>query len=266
MKVNDVRNIKVALTHAGKFHADDVFGAAFLKLINPNIEIVRSNVVECSFDGLVFDIGMGEFDHHMAFNEKRESGVPYAAFGKLWKAFAPDLYGDYVYEMIDKRLIEDLDLCDNTGSYNALSLAIESFNAEDVNVNDDEFFEAVTFAKRILENIINKYKRHEIDLEMVKKYYDEAVDKRIVVLDEPLYYKDYLPYTDALYVVYPSNRGGFAAQGVTKSPFTNELKKDFPSEWVINLPSYLRFCHSSRFLIAADSFKDVMHAVKEALK
>ena len=29
MKVNEIRNMKVALTHAGKFHADDVFGAAF---------------------------------------------------------------------------------------------------------------------------------------------------------------------------------------------------------------------------------------------
>ena len=56
MKVNDVRNMKVALTHAGKFHADDVFGAAFLKIINPKLEIIRSNVVPADFDGLVFDI------------------------------------------------------------------------------------------------------------------------------------------------------------------------------------------------------------------
>ena len=54
MKVNEIRNMKVALTHAGKFHADDVFGAAFLKIINPKLEIIRSNVVPADFDGLVF--------------------------------------------------------------------------------------------------------------------------------------------------------------------------------------------------------------------
>lgn len=102
MKVNEIRNMKVALTHAGKFHADDVFGAAFLKIINPKLEIIRSNVVPADFDGLVFDIGMGEFDHHMANNECRSNGQSYAAFGKLWRAFAKDLYGKYIYESIDK--------------------------------------------------------------------------------------------------------------------------------------------------------------------
>ena len=85
-------------------------------------------------------------------------------------------------------------------------------------------------------------------------------------MDEPLFYKDYLPFTEAVYVVYPSNRGGFAAQGVTINPDTNELKKDFPETWVKNLPPYLRFCHTSRFLIAADSFEEIMHATREALK
>ena len=96
MKVSEVKTMKVALTHAGKFHADDVFGAAFLKIINPHLKIIRSNIVPDGFDGLVFDIGMGEFDHHMANNETRNNGQPYAAFGKLWRAFAEELYGKYI--------------------------------------------------------------------------------------------------------------------------------------------------------------------------
>ena len=262
----EVEKIKIALTHAGKFHADDVFGAAFLSILNPNIKIMRSNIVNDDFDGLVFDIGMGKFDHHMKDNELRKNGKPYAAFGKLWREFAPVLYGDYVYKRVDKSLIEDLDLCDNTGSYNALALAIDVFNPEDVTHNDKAFFEAMEFAKKILEKIIIKYKSCEKDLEKVKKYYEDAPDKRIVVLDEHLYYKDYLPYTDAYYVVYPSNRGGYAAQGVTINPETNKLKKDFPEKWVINLPPYLKFCHTSRFLITANTLEEIMYAVKEALK
>lgn len=266
MKVIDVLNIKVALTHGGKFHADDVFSSAFLKIINPNIKIMRSNFVPDDFDGLVFDIGMGKFDHHMKDNEVRSNGVPYASFGKLWREFAKELYGEYVYESIDRRMIQDLDLSDNKGTYNALALAIDVFNPLDVANSDKEFFEAVSFAKTILEKMIFKQINRKKDLELVKKYYNEAVDKRIVILDEPLFYKDFLPDTDAIYVIYPSNRGGFAAQGVTINKDTNVLKKDFPEEWVNNLPSFLRFCHSSRFLIAADNFDDIMHAVKEALK
>lgn len=266
MRVEDVKRISVALTHGGKFHSDDVFGAAFLKIINPNIEIIRRNIVPDDFDGLVFDIGMGYFDHHMKDNKIRSNGIPYAAFGKLWKEFSKELYGEYVYESIDKILIQDLDLSDNKGTYNALAIAIDVFNPVDNTDGDKEFFEAMEFAKIILERMILKQKNRLKDLEKVKKYYDDSVDKRVVILDEPLFYKDYLPSTDAIYVVYPSNRGGYTAQGVTKTPDTNELKKDFPEEWVNKLPPYLRFCHSSRFLIAADSFDDIMHAVREALK
>ena len=261
-----IEKVNIALTHAGKFHADDVFASAFLRILNPKIKIVRSNTVPDDFDGLVFDIGMGKFDHHMHDNEIRCDGIPYASFGKLWREFAPLVYGNYIYECIDKRFIENLDLSDNTGSYNALAQAIDAFNPKDVNHNDNEFFETVEFAKKILEKMILKYQRCEQDLDKVKKCYEESVDKRIVVLDESLYYKDYLPNTDAIYVIYPSNRGGFAAQGVTKTPYTNELKKDFPEKWVSSLPPYLRFCHTSRFLIAANSFEEIMHAVREALK
>ena len=165
MKVNDVRNMKAALTHSGKFHADDVFGAAFLQIINPRLEIIRNNNVPYEFYGLVFDIGMGEFDHHMANNECRSNGHPYASFGKLWRAFAKDLYGEYIYESIDRILIEDLDLSDNTGSYNALAIAIDVFNNKDVNNNDNNFFEAMKFAKKILENDSEQY---EIPLKITK--------------------------------------------------------------------------------------------------
>ena len=53
-----------AFTHGGKFHADDVFSAALLFYINPKITILRGNRVPDDFDGIVFDIGRGAYDHH----------------------------------------------------------------------------------------------------------------------------------------------------------------------------------------------------------
>ena len=41
------------LTHAGVFHADDVFATALLRTLNPHIEIVRSNVLPFSSFGLI---------------------------------------------------------------------------------------------------------------------------------------------------------------------------------------------------------------------
>lgn len=55
-----------AITHNGRFHADDVFSAALLKILNPQINIERKNAVPEGYSGLVFDLGDGEFDHHGA--------------------------------------------------------------------------------------------------------------------------------------------------------------------------------------------------------
>lgn len=266
MELKELRSMKRAMTHSMKFHSDDVFSAAFLKIINPNIIIKRVNKVPDDFDGLVFDIGLGEFDHHQADNISRDNGIPYASFGKLWATFAPKLYGDYVYQRIDKLLIEDLDLTDNTGVKNSLAIAIDSFNPLDGSNGDKEFTEAVKFAQIILKKLISKMQKYELETEEVKKYYKNSNNKKIVVLDKHLHYQDYLPFTEAIYVIYPNNRGGFAAQGVTITPDTVELKKPFPEKWVNNLPSYLRFCHNSRFLIASDTLDGVIKACEEALK
>ena len=45
-----------AFTHSGKFHADDVFSAALLLYLNPEITITRGNQVPENYEGLVFDI------------------------------------------------------------------------------------------------------------------------------------------------------------------------------------------------------------------
>ena len=70
-----------AFTHSGKFHADDVFSAALLLYLNPEITIIRGNRVPEDFDGIVFDIGRGRYDHHQKDSRVRENGIPYAGFG-----------------------------------------------------------------------------------------------------------------------------------------------------------------------------------------
>lgn len=61
-----------AFTHSGKFHADDVFSSALLLYLNPEITITRGNKVPDDFDGIVFDIGRGRYDHHQKDSRIRE--------------------------------------------------------------------------------------------------------------------------------------------------------------------------------------------------
>ena len=57
-----------AFTHGAKFHSDDVFATAFLRLIKPEIQVTRGFEVPADFDGIVYDIGRGRFDHHQEDN------------------------------------------------------------------------------------------------------------------------------------------------------------------------------------------------------
>lgn len=267
MTLNDLKKCKFGLTHGGTFHADDVFASAFIKMINPNIKIIRRNIVPDHFEGIVYDIGNGEFDHHSSDNTKRANGIPYAAFGKVWTAFAPVLYGEAIYKKIDKKLIQALDLSDNTGKADTLCTAIASFNPSDNSkTGDEEFEQALNFAYKILTNLIENEKVKQKEEEKVKEIYEQAIDKEIIILDEGLHFTDTLPDTKAIYVIFPSKRGGFLAQGVPKSSDTVELKKPFPESWTKHLPEYLTFCHNSRFLIGGKTLEDVKKACQLALK
>lgn len=111
-------------THAGKFHADDVFATALLQILRPDIKITRGFVVPDDFDGIVYDVGFGMFDHHQEPRECRPNGVPYAALGLLWRVLGPGLVGERQARLIDENFIQPLDLNDNTGEQNSLCDAI----------------------------------------------------------------------------------------------------------------------------------------------
>ena len=80
---------KGCVTHSSRFHADDVLSAALLKIsgVIPDVSVIqRVGRVPQDFDGLAFDIGGGEFDHHQHNARVRPNGNKYAAFGLLWNA------------------------------------------------------------------------------------------------------------------------------------------------------------------------------------
>ena len=112
-----------AMTHGGKFHADDVFSGALLTILNPEIQIQRAFQVPEGYTGLVFDLGWGRFDHHQNGAPVRENGVPYAAFGLLWREFGEEFLLRHCskedtareFARFDEQFVQPLDLDDNTG-------------------------------------------------------------------------------------------------------------------------------------------------------
>lgn len=268
-----------ALTHAGKFHADDVFSTALLKLLRPDIVVTRSFDVPDSFDGLVYDIGGGEFDHHQKDAPVRENGVPYASFGLLWRALGRRLMerGDpekaqEEADRFDEKFVQPLDEDDNTGSGNAIAGLIGVFNPtwDSEESPDACFARAVDFAVIILQNKLNT----TFGIQRAHKLVADALaqsKEHIVILPRYAPWKPVLAGSGADFVVYPSQRGGYCAQIVPEDADSGDSRYRFPDAWAgkseKELPSLsgiktLTFCHNGRFLIAADTLEDTVQACR----
>lgn len=261
----------IVLTHAGKFHADDVFAAALLRILKPGVEVRRVYRVPEDFTGLVFDIGWGEFDHHQAGAPVRENGVPYAAFGLLWREFGPSILGETEARRLDERFVQPIDLDDNTGCGGVLPDLIADFNPLwDSGADPDQrFLEAVELAQKVLQNRLDSVLATGRAYKVVKAAM-KAMEDHIIVLDVYCPWKPFVTKGPAKFVVYPSQRGGWSGQCVP-IPAENGggLKQPFPAAWagkeaaelaaLTGIPT-LRFCHNNRFLVAADTKEDARAA------
>ncbi|MES2902380.1 MAG: MYG1 family protein [Pseudomonadota bacterium] len=147
----------VIVTHSGKFHADDAWAVAALKILHPTAEVVRTRdeaLVEAA--DFAVDVGgrwdaeAGRFDHHQkGFDGARPTGVPYASAGLVWKhcgaqcvsaiALAhtgqrpSDRKAAELAYAIDEDIVQYLDLSDVGAAKNApggygLSAVVSGFN------------------------------------------------------------------------------------------------------------------------------------------
>lgn len=266
-----------AYTHGGKFHADDVFSAALLLYINPEIVISRGNKVPEDFDGIVFDIGRGRYDHHQKDSRVRENGVPYAAFGLLWEALGKEILGEELAEKLDESFIQPLDINDNTGEKNELATLIGNFNPpwDAKGGSDEAFFQAISVAGMILENKFERYRGNARADQRVEQVLEEHNPKdRILVLPEFIPCQKALAETEIAFVIFPSNRGGYCIQP-QKREYSMNYKCSFPSQWLglegeelvkeTGLSSAV-FCHKGGFLMTVGELEDAKAACKKALE
>jgi uncharacterized UPF0160 family protein len=271
--------INTGYTHGGIFHADDVFSAALLKLIYPDISFKRVFKIpegidpDCLDQGyVVFDIGLGRFDHHQADNEYRENGTPYAAFGKLWSKFGPQLtLSQEAWNEVDAVLVQPIDYTDNTGDRNPLSVAIHHLNPtwDSSDSPDVAFNKAVQVAIPILKGTIDTA-NSKVSAALAIEDSSRIIEDNILVLDR------YIPWQETvingmpnvLYVIFPSNRGGYNAQVVPVRNGSTEPRKPFPKEWYGNPATELgmTFCHPAGFLLSAETEEAAVAITKIALE
>ena len=296
------------VTHSGIFHADDVFATALLKLFFGNeCNVVRTTDPEKIKmwsqrpDAIVYDIGLGQYDHHQADKEIRENGIPYAAFGLLWRRFGMAVADQVCLSeqswskfcsSIENTLVIPIDAIDNgvqiktDQEFNlySISSAISSFNvswdeeleAFDSNrVENEQFMRAVHFAYTVLINTIAKTVSKLKAEDRVKEFLRNA---RKGVMEMSLY----LPWQEVLlsnedpenpinFVIFPSQRGGFNVQAVpielgsfeTRIPFPESIRGKSQKEIEEESGvSDVVFCHNSGFLANVNNIQSAYKLIE----
>ncbi len=272
------------VTHAGNFHADDCFGAAFLDKLYDNITLIRLKEYQDTNEKLTFDIGLGEFDHHGVNPKKREDNITYCGFGLLWQKFGREYLKkinvsniEDTFKVMDYLLVENIDAFDNgemqlESNFNIYTIPslIEMMRGEEIEKEDEYFLRATKFASflfdLILKTAINR-------VQVIEDIKNKEIKDKVLILDKFIPYEFAVFYLnlDVEFAVYPSNRGGYAARTIpTKyKGFTSKIP--FKKEWgglrdqeLANISGIktANFCHNKYFLFVAGTKEDALKAIE----
>jgi uncharacterized UPF0160 family protein len=278
-----------ASTHDGRFHADEIFALAVLNLFYPDLEIIRSRDENVNKNsdiivdvGHVYDPDNLIFDHHQrSFSLKRDTGIPYASFGLVWKHYGELLCGSSeATDYIDSLIVQAIDADDNGIDiyetkidgigFHTLSDIIESFVPR--HVDDDDkvlkgFDRALNFATSYMKKQIKLAKElFEVALPNIRNAIKVAEDPRILIFR--MFDKTWLNFIsreskEALFVIFQTHRSTWAIRSIPKNGKKFEYGKLLPAEWggrqkdfagISDVPDAL-YCHNGCFLAEAKSLE-----------
>ncbi len=286
------------ITHDDRFHADDVFTMATLRILlgDKITEVVRTRDDAIIQTGdIVFDVGgiydpeTNRFDHHQREGAGiRENGVPYASFGVVWKKWGAEICGSQAAaDMVDKKLAQPIDAGDNGYSFYTytnddmreyvFNMIVASFGAtwKEEERYDESFVEIVDIAEKVLKREIIAAQHKAEAIPLVERAYEKSEDKRIVVLDEYYPWMNVIEQHDEpLFVISPSkDRSVWRVNAVQSGLFVN--RKDFPKEWAglreDQLPAVsgvadATFCHRNLFMAVARTKEGAISLAKKAIE
>lgn len=286
------KNIKTIGTHSGKFHADDVMATAILKLLLGDINVTRTrdeNILK-KLD-FIYDIGLGDFDHHQLDKEIRDNNVPYAACGLVWREFGSRVIQKFdsdleendiieIFDSIDKNLVQGIDATDNgidiktDIKVTSISDILQKFNPtwDSIQSKDEAFEESVKYASEIIKRMILRQLSAMKARNIVNDAFENRDMNEIMILSKGCPWLQQLLKLDinneVLFVISPAdNNEEYTIQTVKKNVDTFEARKDIletirgKSSDEINSIIKINdaiFCHKAGFIASTKSIDSAL--------
>ena len=274
-KIDGMEIPNTGYTHAGIFHADELFCTALFRILNPEFKVTRGFKPDESNADVIYDIGGGEFDHHGEPEFRDGTGIPYASFGKVWRKYGCLFLKAAGVQRFDRQFVERLDSHDCGASRNQLSEVISSLNPnwdDPTEKPDTQFYIALDFVQGILQRQLVSAQAFEKAESIANDVKAQATVVGVIEHFAPII--GYLAgnQSNKKFLVYPAIRGGWNAQVIPVAPGSRTPKCPFPKEWwgapKDNFPDDIdiTFCHNTGFMIAASTKEGAIHACAIALE
>lgn len=304
------------VTHSGKFHCDEVFAYAVLRLAlglskpGEDHTLLRTRkpaLIECGdivFDvGSVFDAAANRFDHHQRGAPLRPDETPFSSAGLIWQAYgeravaallAPkgaEHFAAAITAELDQKLVRRIDEIDTgvaasgTVSRDALNLAalLGDFNpawdspeASGQTAGDAAFQQAAGMARDVLANRVEAARAKRQAEAGVMAAFDAAEDKRLLVLDLGMPWKNavFSHELPVIFCISPASNGNWMVDTMPPEPGSFAQRLPLPEGWAGLENSALAeasgvedavFVHLRRFVGAAKSRDGAIEMARKAL-
>jgi uncharacterized UPF0160 family protein len=253
--------------------------------------------------GGVFDPTHGRYDHHMRDKPLRADGTPYSAAGLLWEDYgkaairnilavpADDTVIASIWKTIDKSLILPVDQDDNgVAKMGKLSLAdivsacsppwdtAELYGPEEAKLREGRGF--ANAAAAVASHLVNMIDRARASLkaaDRVMAAYEQAEDKRILVMDtgmptEKMIFEHDLP---VVYVVSPAGPDQWNVKAIPPTRGEFGQRVSLPAAWgglerqalaTVSGVQDAVFAHPARFICGAQSREGAVRMARLALE
>ncbi len=289
----------IIVIHDGRFHADDIFACAVLRLhTGKKGKIIRTRDPEIIAGadfvadvGGIYDPAKKMFDHHQHGGAGiRENSIPYAAFGLVWKEYGAAISGSpEIAVIVERNIVLPIDAGDNgVTTFESIPgkpfpyLVQGAFSAfmptwkEDNAIIDAHFVQLVDIAQMILEREITQARDYIEGERELKKIYESAEDKRVLVFGRMYPWEQALiQFPEPLLVVASRDGKKWKVETTLVAPGSFERRMKLPESWAglrdeelqkVTGVSDATFCHNGRFIATAKTKEGALALAKLAFE
>lgn len=268
MNLNKYNKIYI---HSGSFNIDDVVSIALVKILNPNIEVIRTNSINASKDDeICLGIGNSGLNYHKKPYATDYYGNLLSLSSLMWDEIADDIMAlyninnvDEAFEMFYNKLIKKICYTvrynyDISNSFPENKIIL-NFNSILGN-NNQNFNEAVEVGKVIIENLLRKI-IEEVDYGTIENEIWEKAKSTatngIYILEQYIPWQNHLSKNqednDVKVVIFKSNRSGYNVISGNSEIFK------------ISNCEHLSFCHPSGFMGIANDLNKAIQAANYSI-